>query len=101
MKKRHFVEIDWKDVIQGLKNLQLALRWDKQTTLRMENSGDRLDSLPQNKMTDILSEIFRGGDITVTLCHGKIQITPPKMRPKIIEEYHSNLIGGHKGITKT
>ena len=101
VKKRHFDEIDWKDVTQGLKNLQLALRRDKQTTLRIANSGESLGSLPQNKMTDILSEIFRGGDITVTLCHGKIQVPTPKMRPKIIEEYHSSLIGGHKGISKT
>ena len=72
VKKRHFDEIDWKDVTQGLKNLQLALRRDKQTTVRMANSGDLLGPLPQNKMTDILSKIFRGGDITVTLCHGKI-----------------------------
>ena len=67
----------------------------------MANSGDLLGSLPQNKMTDILSEIFRGGDITVTLCHGKIQVPPPEMRPKIIEEYHCSIIEGHKGITKT
>ena len=60
VKKRHFDEIDWKDVTQGLKNLQLAFRRDKKTTLRMANSGDLLGSLPQNKMTDILSEIFLG-----------------------------------------
>ena len=52
-------------------------------------------------MTDILSKVFRGGNITVTLCHGKIQVPPPELRPKIIEEYHSSLIGGHKGVTKT
>ena len=86
---------------QGRKNLQLALRRDKKTTLRMANSGDLLGSLPRNKMTDILYKIFRGGDIIVTLCYGKIQVPPPEMRPKIIEEYHSSLIGGHKGITKT
>ena len=53
VKKRHFDEIDWKDVTQGLKNLQLALKRDKQTTLRMEISGDLLGSLPQNKTTYI------------------------------------------------
>ena len=67
----------------------------------MANIEDLLGPLPQNKMTDILSKVFRGGDITVTLFHEKIQVPPPEMRPKIIEEYHSSLIGGHKGLTKT
>ena len=66
----------------------------------MTNSGDLMGPLPPKKMTDILSEIFRGGDITVTLCHGKIQVPHYEKRHKIIEEYHSSLIGGHKGITK-
>ena len=101
MKKRHFDEIDWKDVTQGLRNLQLALKQDMQTTVRMANSGDLPGPLTHNKIKDILSEVFRSGDITVTLCHGKIQVPPLELRPKIIEEYHSSLIGGHKGITKT
>ena len=73
VKKRHFDEIDWKDVTQGLKNLQLTIRHDKQTTLRIANLGDLLGSLTQNKMTDILSEIFRGGDITVTFATGRFR----------------------------
>ena len=101
IKKRHFVEVDWKDVTQGLRNLYLALKRDKQTTIRMNNSGDLLEPLPPNKMTDLLSQIFRSGDITFTLCHGRIEDPPVEMRPKIIGEYHNSLIGGHKGITKT
>ena len=46
VKKRHFDKIDWNDVTQGLKNIQLSLRRDKQTTLRMGNSGDLLGSFP-------------------------------------------------------
>ena len=41
------------------------------------------------------------GDITITLCHGKIEVPPEEIRPQIIKEYHGSLIGGHKGITKT
>ena len=67
----------------------------------MANTGDLLGSPTQTKMTDLLPEIFRGGDITVTLCHGKIEVPPPEVRPKIIAEYHDSLIGGHKGINKT
>ena len=46
-------------------------------------------------------EIFQGGNITIPLCHGKIEVLPVEMQPKIIAEYHGSLIGGHKGITKT
>ena len=67
----------------------------------MANSGDLLGALPQNKTTETLSKIFRCGDITITLCHGKIEVPPAEIRPQIIKEYHSSLIGGHKGITKT
>ena len=67
----------------------------------MANAGDLLGSLPQNKMTELVAEISRGGNITITLCHGKIEVPPVETRPKIIAEYHGSLIGGHKGITKT
>ena len=101
MKRRHFDEVDWKDVTQGLRNLRLVLRKDKLTSIRMANTGDLLGSLTQNKMTNLLAEIFRCGDIAVTLCHEKIEVPPPEVRPKIIAEYHDSLIGGHKRITKT
>ena len=93
--------MDWKDVTEGLKNLHLALKRDKKSSIRIANTGDLLGSLTQNKMTDLLSEIFRDGDITVTLCLGKIEVPPPEVSPKIIAEYHESLIGCHKGITKT
>ena len=57
--------------------------------------------LSQNKMNDLLSRIFRGGNVTITLCHGIIEVPPLEIRPKIIKEYYNSLIGGHKGITKT
>ena len=48
-------------------------------------------------MTELVAEIFRGGNITITLCHGKIEVPPVEIRQKVIAEYH----GSHKGITKT
>ena len=76
---------------QGLRNLRTALERDSQTTCRMGNSGDLLGSLPQNKMTELVAEIFRGGNITITLSHGKIEVPPVEIRPKIIAEYHAAL----------
>ncbi|XP_051155718.1 uncharacterized protein LOC127278183 [Leptopilina boulardi] len=101
VKKRHFDELDWNDVTLSLKNLKHALILDNQIHCRMANSGDLLGNLPQNTMADILAGIFRGGDIKITLCHGKIEVPAEKLRPKIIAEFHGSLIGGHKGITKT
>ena len=100
-KIRHVDNVDWTNVTQGLRNLPTALEKDSQTTCRIANSGDLLVSLPQNKITEIVAEIFRGGNITITLCHGKIEVPPVEIRPKIISKYHGSLIGGHKGITKT
>ncbi|XP_051153829.1 uncharacterized protein LOC127291410 [Leptopilina boulardi] len=101
VKQRHYDEIDWRNVILGLKNLKLALSRDTRSTCRMANTGDLLGSLPQGKMTELLTKIFRGGDIIMILCHGKIEVPPPELRPKIISEYHESLLAGHKGITKT
>ena len=47
-----------------------------------------------------MAEIFRGGNITITLCHGKIEVPPVEIRSKIIVGYHGSLIGGRKGTTK-
>ena len=52
-------------------------------------------------MTELVAEIFRDSNITLILCHGKIEVPTLEMRPKIITEYHDSLIGGHKGTTKT
>ena len=92
--------MDWEAVIQGLRNLHIALERDKQMNISMLYSGDLMRSLTQNKITNRLSEIFRGGDVMVTLCLGKI-VSPPEARTKIITEYHDNLIVSHKYITKT
>ena len=101
VKQKHNDELDWEDVSKGLQNLLLALKQDGQTTCRMANSGDLLGSLPQNKMAELLTQLFRCGDATITLCHGRIEVPPEELRPQIIAEFHGSLIGGHKGITKT
>ena len=35
------------------------------------------------------------------LCTGEMQVPPQESRKRIIKEYHTSLVGGHKGITKT
>lgn len=102
IKKYQNYELDWDEVSRGLQNLPIALKRDKQTTCSMSNSGDLLGSLPQNKISEVLSKRIPSHEvITITLCHGKIEVPPNELHPKIISEYHSSLIRGHKGITKT
>ena len=84
LKRRHVDNVDWKDVGQGLRRLRTALERDSQTTCRMAMSGDLLGSLTQNKMTELMAEIFRGGNITIALSHRKIEVPPVEIRPKII-----------------
>ena len=47
------------------------------------------------------AEIFRGGNITITHSHGKIEVPPIEIKPKIIAESDGSHIGCHKSITKT
>ena len=67
----------------------------------MANSGDLLGSLPQNKMTKLVAGIFRGDNITITPCHGKIEVPPVEIQPQVVAKYYRSVIGDCKGITKT
>lgn len=64
----------------------------------MANSSDLLGTLAQNQMTELLTDIFRGGPPTITLCHGKLEVPPEKSRLKLIDEYHDSLLTGHQGV---
>lgn len=101
VKKNNFDDIDWRDVIQGLRNLQKALNREQHITCRMANSGDLLGTLPQNKLAELLTDVFRGGSRTITLCHGKLEVPPGESRQQLISEYHDGLLSGHKDVTKT
>ena len=65
----------------------------------MANSDDLLGALAQNRMTELLLDMFLNGPLAITLCHGKIEV--PLVEDKIIFENHDTLIGGYKDITKT
>ena len=41
------------------------------------------------------------GPQSVAPCTGEIQVPPQETRKEIIREYHTSLVDGHKGITKT
>lgn len=67
----------------------------------MANSGDLLGNLQHNEMTKLLTHIFSDCDVTIALCNEKIHVRPLDNQDRIIAEYHSSIIGGHKGVTET
>ena len=91
-KRRCVNDVDWNDVRQRLRKLQTALEKNSQITCRMANSGDLLGSSPKNKMTELGAEIFRGGNVTITLCRGKIEVSPVGIRSKIMAEKYQGAI---------
>ena len=57
----HFDDTNWGDVWSGLLNFKIALGRDQCETCRMSNSDDLLGALSQNRMTELLSDIFLTG----------------------------------------
>lgn len=53
------------------------------------------------KIKQMFQKIFEGSDFTITICLETIITPPPKDRYTIIEEHHSSIACGHKGVDKT
>ena len=70
-------------------------------SVRVSKVGDGLDKLPANALQYAVRRAFSGSEIVVTLCSGEITIPPIEQRKTIIQEFHSSLIGDHRGCTKT
>ena len=101
LKKRHSDNLTPERLEVVLQNLLVILKADKVKQFRITRFGDLCDSLPRNVLMDSLTNICGNAGIDIVVCHGKVEILPPELRPRIIAEYHESLIGGHKGVTKT
>jgi len=60
-----------------------------------------VDNVPWININNILCDTFRNLNVRIFACTNQITIPLPADRPKILEEYHASMVGGHKGITKT
>ena len=101
IQQNHFDDTNWKEVRSGLLEFRITLERDQCEMYRMANSGNLLSALSQNRMTQLLSEMFLNDPPAITLCHGKIEIPLVEECLQVIFENHDSLIGGHKGISKT
>lgn len=86
------------DALLGLKHAMDAL---KIKTASISRVGNGLDQIPWHNIEELLRKTFGKTDYKITICYGEIEIPPEKDRFKIITEFHSSVVGGHKGSTKT
>lgn len=60
-----------------------------------------IDDFKWNTIFDYIRKALIGFSIKLIICHGIVKIPDVEKRKSIIEESHSSIVGGHKGVTKT
>lgn len=87
VKDHHFEKTTPLKIVPGLCNLRLTCA----------KQGDEFDDLDIHKY---ISQELRDCPATITLCEGNVEVPDESIRVQIIEESHSSLVGGHKGVVK-
>lgn len=101
VKNKFFDKINAEDLLLGISSLKMAVEKTGINSLRMSLVENDLEKLPPFTLRNTIQHVFTHSNVIFTLCTGKIQVPPEDMRKAIISEYHSSLVGGHKGVTKT
>lgn len=101
VKNNFFDKINAEDLFFGMSSLKVAVEGIGVNSLRISLVGNDLEKLPQSTLPNTIQHVFGQGHVTFTLCTGEIQVPPEDRRKQITSEYHSSLVGGHKGVTKT
>lgn len=60
-----------------------------------------IDNFKWNIIFDYIRKSLIGFPIKLIVCHGIVKTPDIEKRKSIIEESHSSIVGGHKGVTKT
>lgn len=60
-----------------------------------------IDGFKWNSILNYIRKSLIGFPIKLIICHGLVKIPDIERRKFIIEESHSSVVGGHKGVTKT
>lgn len=60
-----------------------------------------IDGFKWNSIFECIRKSLTGLSIKLLICHGLVKIADTEKRKFIIEEAHSSVVGGHKGVTKT
>ena len=82
----------------GLKHAMDELKINHASISRV---GNGIHQISWSFIEEELRNIFGQGNYKITICYGEIEVPPETDRLKIIEEYHSSAVGGHKGSNKT
>ena len=86
-----------KNVIQSLhdlaKNLELRSSSNSKTS--------HIKHIDWQEILTIIKNTFSNTSIKIIICNGITQFANTEQRNSLIEEAHSSVLGGHKGVTKT
>ncbi|XP_025161027.1 uncharacterized protein LOC112589987 [Harpegnathos saltator] len=99
IKERKITQLDieiLREAIQSLRDVCQELQLNSVSLCK----GD-LENVPSDTIRNLLQQTFEGDPTKILLCNNQIQVPPPGDRRRILEECHSSMIGGHKGVTKT
>ncbi|XP_025161882.1 uncharacterized protein LOC112590215 [Harpegnathos saltator] len=99
IKERKITQLDieiLREAIQSLRDVRQELQLNSVSLYK----GD-LENVPSDTIRNLLQQTFEGDPTKILLCNNQIQVPPPGDRRRILEECHSSMIGGHKGVTKT
>ena len=89
------------DLYHGLCGLKVGMEMVGVTSVRVPHTEDGLEKFPIETMRDSIKLVFADSGFMFTLCTGEIKVPPQESRKEIIKEYHTSLVGRHRGITKT
>ena len=89
------------DIIASIHGLKVAMDSLKIKTVSISRIGNGFNQISWPTVESELRAVFGGGDYTITVCYGEIEIPSESDWIKIIRENHCSVSGGHKGATKT
>lgn len=95
-----FDQLTEDDVYWAIHRLKSAMIETNSTTVRISRIDGTGESIPEQALRNILRRVFSRSDLSVTLCLEKIETPSPDKSVVIIEENHSSLAGGYKGLRK-
>lgn len=101
VKEKYFQDGEVSDLQEGLKALKKLILENKIPCVRISCKGDMFDNIPELWFRKLIGRIFKEDTAAITLCYGEITTPPLEERPGIIQEYHSSIVGGHKGVNRT
>ena len=80
VKERHYDPRDSMQLKRTLRELKIILLKKNLASFRVSRRGDLIDDMDPGLFTELLTEIFEGTRITVTVCYGKVELPSPEKK---------------------